>query len=176
VEAYEWFGYKLHILVGSPHEVALAHKVTSARVADNEVLGELLEDGKTLRVKCELDFPRFPPDPAGHAPGHGPRAQGRAGPDAAQEGCGSTARQARPRLRVTFCPEAFCTIPPANTDAPPTYAARSIMVRGWIDGCALLFSGNVRSVSAGGMRDSALFAGVTGTTLTLRLRSLATCM
>jgi len=36
------------------------------------------------------------------------------------------------------------------------------MVRGWIDGCALLFSGNVRSVSAGGMRDSALFAGVTG--------------
>jgi len=43
-----------------------------------------------------------------------------------------------------------------------TYAARSITVRGWIDGCALVFSGNVRSVSAGGMRNSAIFAGVAG--------------
>jgi len=32
-------------------------------VADNEVLGELLEDGKPLRVQCELDFRRFPPIP-----------------------------------------------------------------------------------------------------------------
>jgi len=46
---------------------------------------------------------------------------------------------------------------------PRTYAARSISVRGWIADSTLLFSGNVRSVRAGGMRDSALFAGVTAT-------------
>jgi len=43
-----------------------------------------------------------------------------------------------------------------------TYAARSITVRGWIADSTLLFSGNVRSLRAGGMRDSALFAGVAG--------------
>ena len=46
---------------------------------------------------------------------------------------------------------------------PRTYAARNISVRGWIADSSLLFSGNVRSVRAGGMRDSALFAGVTAT-------------
>ncbi len=63
VKAYDWFGYELHIFVDSPHEVAVAYKVTSARVGDNEVLGELLEDGKTLRVECELDCRRFPQIP-----------------------------------------------------------------------------------------------------------------
>jgi len=60
VEAYEWFGYKLHILVDTPDEVAVAHRVASARVVGDEVLGELFEDGKALRVECELDFRRFP--------------------------------------------------------------------------------------------------------------------
>jgi len=63
VEVYEWFGCKLHIVIDSSVEVALAYEVTSARVGDNEVLGELLEDGKTLRVECELDCRRFPQIP-----------------------------------------------------------------------------------------------------------------
>jgi len=53
VEVYEWFGCKLHIVIDSSVEVALAYEVTSARVGDNEV----------LRVECELDCRRFPQIP-----------------------------------------------------------------------------------------------------------------
>jgi len=42
VKVYEWFGYKLHVLVDTLHEVVVAYRVSSANVADNKMLGELL--------------------------------------------------------------------------------------------------------------------------------------
>jgi hypothetical protein len=35
-EVYEWFGYKLHLLVDVKHEVALAYHVTDTKAGDNE--------------------------------------------------------------------------------------------------------------------------------------------
>jgi hypothetical protein len=36
VKVYEWFGYKLHLLVDVKHEVALAYNVSDTKVGDNE--------------------------------------------------------------------------------------------------------------------------------------------
>jgi len=38
----EWFGYKLHLLVDSRHEVAVAYGVSSVKAGDNEELPELV--------------------------------------------------------------------------------------------------------------------------------------
>jgi len=43
VRVVEWFGYKLHLLVDVRHEVALAYRISSSKVGDNEVLPELVE-------------------------------------------------------------------------------------------------------------------------------------
>jgi len=40
----EWFGYKLHLVVDVPHEVALAYRVTAPSAGDNEVLPETLKE------------------------------------------------------------------------------------------------------------------------------------
>jgi hypothetical protein len=45
-QVYEWFGYKLHLLVDSKHEVALAYRVTSANVGDNEPIPELVDQAQ----------------------------------------------------------------------------------------------------------------------------------
>jgi len=42
----EWFGYKLHLLVDSEHEVALSYRVTSANRGDCEVLPELVKQAR----------------------------------------------------------------------------------------------------------------------------------
>lgn len=42
----EWFGYKLHLLVDVKHEVALAYHITDTKTGDNEVIGDLVEQGK----------------------------------------------------------------------------------------------------------------------------------
>ncbi len=42
VKVVEWFGYKFHLLVDTRHEVVLAYQVSSANVADNEVLPDLV--------------------------------------------------------------------------------------------------------------------------------------
>ncbi len=39
---FEWYGYKLHIICDSRHEVALGYKVTAASVADNKVFPEVV--------------------------------------------------------------------------------------------------------------------------------------
>ncbi len=44
VRVVEWFGYKLHLLVDVPNEVAVAYRVTAPSVGDNEVLPELLKE------------------------------------------------------------------------------------------------------------------------------------
>ena len=42
----EWFGYKLHLLVDTKHEVALAYRISSSKAGDNEVLPELVDQGR----------------------------------------------------------------------------------------------------------------------------------
>lgn len=44
VKVVEWFGYKLHVLVETVHEVVVAYRVSSANEADNEVLPLLVEE------------------------------------------------------------------------------------------------------------------------------------
>ena len=44
VRVCEWFGYKLHMLVHTVHEVAVAYAVSSANVGDNEMIGQLLDE------------------------------------------------------------------------------------------------------------------------------------
>ena len=43
---FEWFGYKLHLLVDVKHEVALAYAVTSPKAGDGETLPALLAEGQ----------------------------------------------------------------------------------------------------------------------------------
>ena len=42
----EWFGYKFHVLVDKKHEVALAYRVSSTKIADNEELPGLVEEAE----------------------------------------------------------------------------------------------------------------------------------
>jgi len=42
----EWFGYKLHLLVDAVHEVALAYRVSSVHVGDNEELPALVAQAR----------------------------------------------------------------------------------------------------------------------------------
>lgn len=46
VKAFEWFGYKLHLLVDVKHEVTLAYQVTSPKAGDGETLPALLAEGQ----------------------------------------------------------------------------------------------------------------------------------
>jgi len=43
-EVLEWFGYKLHVLCDTRHEVALAYRVTAASKADNEQIESLVKE------------------------------------------------------------------------------------------------------------------------------------
>lgn len=45
-EVLEWFGYKLHVLCDTRHEVALAYRITPASRADNEHLDPLVQEAK----------------------------------------------------------------------------------------------------------------------------------
>jgi hypothetical protein len=42
----EWFGYKLHLLVDVKHEVSLAYRITDTKAGDNELIADLLAEGK----------------------------------------------------------------------------------------------------------------------------------
>ncbi len=42
VKVYEWFGYKLHLVVDAKHEVALGYQITSADAGDAETLPKTL--------------------------------------------------------------------------------------------------------------------------------------
>lgn len=46
VKMFEWFGYKLHLLVDAKHEVVLAYHVTTANAADCKSLPTLIEQGQ----------------------------------------------------------------------------------------------------------------------------------
>jgi len=45
-EAFEWFGYKLHLLVDVKHEVALSYEITDTKAGDGETLPTLLAQGQ----------------------------------------------------------------------------------------------------------------------------------
>jgi hypothetical protein len=46
VKMFEWFGYKLHLLVDAKHEVVLAYQVTTANAADCKSLPDLVGQGQ----------------------------------------------------------------------------------------------------------------------------------
>jgi len=46
VKVVEWFGYKFHLLVDVKHEVTLAYRISSTKMGDNEVLPDLLQQGR----------------------------------------------------------------------------------------------------------------------------------
>lgn len=46
IEAFEWFGYKLHLLVDVKHEVALSYEITDTKAGDGETLPTLLSQGQ----------------------------------------------------------------------------------------------------------------------------------
>jgi hypothetical protein len=46
-KVYEWFGYKLHLLVDVKHEVALAYHISDTRAGDNERVPALVEQAVT---------------------------------------------------------------------------------------------------------------------------------
>ena len=66
----EWFGYKLHLVVDVPNEVALAYRVTAPSAGDNEVLPETLKEAlENLRS----EEPAAPPPDAPQPPARGPK-------------------------------------------------------------------------------------------------------
>jgi hypothetical protein len=46
VRVYEWFGYKLHLLVDVKHEVALAYHISDTKLGDNEGIEPLVEQAE----------------------------------------------------------------------------------------------------------------------------------
>jgi hypothetical protein len=46
VKVYEWFGYKLHLLVDVKHEVALAYHISDTKMGDNEGIEQLVEQAE----------------------------------------------------------------------------------------------------------------------------------
>ncbi len=46
VKVYEWFGYKLHLLVDVKHEVAVAYHVSDTKLGDNEGVAALVEQAE----------------------------------------------------------------------------------------------------------------------------------
>jgi hypothetical protein len=46
VKVFQWFGYKLHLLVDAKHEVVLAYQVTTANAADAKSLPSLVRQGQ----------------------------------------------------------------------------------------------------------------------------------
>lgn len=46
VRVVEWFGYKFHLLVDVKHEVALAYRISSTKMGDNEVLPDLVHQAQ----------------------------------------------------------------------------------------------------------------------------------
>jgi hypothetical protein len=45
-KVFEWFGFKLHLLVDVRHEVVLAYEITDTKAGDGETLPSLLDQGK----------------------------------------------------------------------------------------------------------------------------------
>jgi hypothetical protein len=55
VKVYEWFGYKLHLLVDVKHEVAVAYHVSSTKLGDNEGVAGLVEQAEANLGKGRIE-------------------------------------------------------------------------------------------------------------------------
>jgi hypothetical protein len=53
-EAFEWFGYKLHLLVDVKHEVALSYEITDTKAGDGETLPTLLAQAQANLPKGRI--------------------------------------------------------------------------------------------------------------------------
>jgi hypothetical protein len=58
-KVYEWFGYKLHLLVDVKHEVILAYQVTSATAGDAPTLPKTLEEAQGNLPKDRIETLAF---------------------------------------------------------------------------------------------------------------------
>jgi hypothetical protein len=69
VRVVEWFGYKFHQLVDVKHEVALAYRISSTKMGDNQVLPDLVQQGQANlpagRIKT-LAYDKAADDEASH--------------------------------------------------------------------------------------------------------------
>ena len=54
IEAFEWFGYKLHLAVGVKHEVALSYEITDTKAGDGETLPTLLAQAQANLPKGRI--------------------------------------------------------------------------------------------------------------------------
>lgn len=45
-QVVQWFGYKFHLLVDVHHEVALSYRITSTKMGDNELIPDLVNQGR----------------------------------------------------------------------------------------------------------------------------------
>jgi Transposase DDE domain/Transposase domain (DUF772) len=53
-EAFEWFGYKLHLTVDVKHEVALSYEITDTKAGDGETLPTLLAQAQANLPKSRI--------------------------------------------------------------------------------------------------------------------------
>jgi hypothetical protein len=53
-EAFEWFGYKLHLLVDVKHEVVLSYEITDTKQGDGETLPTLLAQAQANLPKARI--------------------------------------------------------------------------------------------------------------------------
>jgi hypothetical protein len=58
-KVYEWFGYKLHLLVDVRHEVALAYHVTDTKAGDNERVPALVEQAAANLPRGRIATPAY---------------------------------------------------------------------------------------------------------------------
>lgn len=63
-QVYEWFGYKLHLLVDARRELAVSYRITAANVGDNEPLEELIDQAQS-NLCDERERERISPERAG---------------------------------------------------------------------------------------------------------------
>jgi len=54
-EAFEWFGYKLHLMVDVKHEVALSYEITDTKAGDGETLPTLLAQAQANLPKDRIE-------------------------------------------------------------------------------------------------------------------------
>jgi hypothetical protein len=69
-DVLEWFGYKLHVLCDTRHEVALAYRITPASKTDNESLQPLVEEAQANLPEqrlCSLAYDKACDDGDVHA-------------------------------------------------------------------------------------------------------------
>jgi hypothetical protein len=55
VEVHQWFGYKLHLLVDTRHEIALAYRISAPSDGDNERLPDLVEQAQANLPKDRIE-------------------------------------------------------------------------------------------------------------------------